>query len=321
MAMARLDHDEGRLAEAQAAVSRVLAARPRDVAARLLAARLLDDLGDAQGARAALDTLAVAAHANPEVLLEAARLHTATGDLAGARQFLDDASKLPGAQVAQQAREAARLALAEGRPRDAAELLSGEGGDPESSLLLLEARLGAAAEDLAVADATAAEIARRFPGQAVESLAAGRVALARGDGAAARAAFAAALARLEAGGGTPREVAEAHLLLGQAHDLAGAAEEALASYQRAARLTPSAAAPGFFIGRSLLAKGDVAGALDTLARAVKADPTHAEARFRLAEAALAQRRPALARQSLEAYLQLAPHGPLAERAHRMLRQM
>jgi hypothetical protein len=36
---------------------------------------------------------------------------------------------------------------------------------------------------------------------------------------------------------------------------------------------------------------------------------------------VAQRRPALARQALEAYLELAPHGAFAERAHKMLRQI
>jgi tetratricopeptide (TPR) repeat protein len=241
VALARLDHDEGRLAEAQEAVARVLAARPRDVPARLLSAKLLYDLGDAQSARAALDNLAVTAHADPEVLIEAARLHSLTGDPAGARQLLDDASKLAGASPSAQARESARLALVEGRAQDAVDLLAGESGDDETTLLLLDARLQIAGSDLAAAEAVAADASRRFAGQAVESVAAGQVALARHDGLAAARGL-----RLGAGPSArppappPRELAETHLLLGQAHELAGAPDEAMASYQRAAKLTPSA---------------------------------------------------------------------------------
>lgn len=323
LALARLDSDEGRLADAQKAIEQVLSMRPQDVPARLLQARVLYDLGDVSAARETIDTLVVAAHAHPAVVIEAARLHSASGDRQGAQGYLDEAAKLPGAPAADLARESARLALADGRADDAVSLLSAGGTTPvdaEGWMILLDARLAGGAAGMTAAEAVTGEIARRFPGRAEESLAAGKLQLARKDGAAAATSFATALSRLEAAGTVPRQLAETRTLLGQAQEMAGKPDDAFASYTEAARIAPGAPRASFHLGRMLLAKGDAAGANEALARSVKSDPGDPEAQFRLAESAVALKKTAVAKQALETYLKLAPRGPYAERAHKMLAQ-
>jgi predicted Zn-dependent protease len=320
VALARLDRADGRLADARRAAGRALTLRPRDVAARRVDADLRFDLGDAAGARLALDTLAIAAHGDARVLLDAARVRIATADLAGARQLLDEARVLPSVPRAELGRETARLALAEGRGADAAVALAGDATphDGETWLLLLDAQLQAADP---AAQATAADIAQHFVARPEESLATGRMHLSQKDGAAAVASFMTALQRLDAAGAAPHAIADTHVWLGRAQELAGRGDDAMANYREALRLDPGLGAAAVLLGRALVARNDLAAAEETLARALKLEPGLADGHYYLGVAKKGLRRGREARQELDLYLRLAPRGELAGPAQKLLDQL
>src|SRR5262249_666235 len=143
LSLARLDRDDGRFADASHEVTRVLAIRPQDLQARLLAAQVRFDLADAAGGRAGPHTpggggrtpgrrrVAAGAQTSAAVLMLAARIHSDTHDYAGAHQLLDQAAALPAAPAGDIVRESARLVLAEGGARQAVTLLTAGGRWPD----------------------------------------------------------------------------------------------------------------------------------------------------------------------------------------------
>jgi len=318
LALARLARAEGRWAEAQRDIARTLAVDGRDIEARLLEAELRADVGDALGARTALDTLAVTAHTDGRVLLAAARAHALTGDVAGAHPLLDAATKLVGTPRGMLAEVTGRILILDGKPDEAAAaLVSGSGPEtPAAGLVLVDALI--AGGKLDDAESAAGEVAKRAAGKPEESLAAGRVQLARKDAPAAVASFTTALQRLESGAAAAQALADARTWLGRAQETAGRTVDALVSYREAVRLSPTSGAAAVLLGRALVGKGDFAAAQNLLGQALKLNPSLAEAYFWIAQAARGLKKPREARQALQTYLELAPHGAEAAAAQKLL---
>src|SRR5262249_6870361 len=206
-------------------------------------------------------------------------------DPKGARPLLDEAALLGGAPKGQLAEVGARVLLLEGKPdAAAAALLAGSGPEtPQAGLVLIDALIGAGKID--DAETAAAEVARRAPGRPEESLANGRIQLARKDAAASVNSFTMALQRLEAGAASAQSLANCRTWLGRAQEVAGKNDEALISYREAVRLSPTGGVGAVLLGRALVAKGDYAAAENVLAQAVKLNPSFAEAYFWLGQAA------------------------------------
>src|SRR5947209_14387374 len=113
-AWARVEHQEGRMDEAQAGFRRALVLDPSGIPARFGLASVLLDTGAAEEAAALAAQMAVDAADRPEVLWLRARLTYGRGDAADARDALTRLLRDPGLTPTQQAEASLLLGLALG---------------------------------------------------------------------------------------------------------------------------------------------------------------------------------------------------------------
>jgi predicted Zn-dependent protease len=181
--------------------------------ARLEAADLAIDSGDISGGAESFQNIQLAG----PILVDAARARTLAGDPAGARKLLDQADATPGVPKWRIRRERARIAMRRDQPGVAIDYLTkalDESGEDVETMLLAADAAGAIDP---VKDETHREFAGRvqtlipekLPDRPEALLVTGKLAFAAGKEADAQAAFAKALARLEAQHGSARRLAQA----------------------------------------------------------------------------------------------------------------
>ncbi len=147
-------------------------------------------------------------------------------------------------------------------------------------LAVLEARIRAAAGDLAAARALLGGVLAQAPGDPQARIALARVETADGN-------RREAVLQLEQAVAAAPDNPEALLELAQAYEAAGQRERADSYLRRALDRTSEDPRIHLAAGRSLLARGDLAGARRSLERALAIRPGYAEAQLALAETHLA----------------------------------
>ena len=330
--LARLDISEGRIDEARRRLEAMLAKSPKDSSVLfelgLLeqrsgrtteAIKLLQRANDIQRSdpRAGLalidlllagrqpakavevaKELSTRYRTNIEVQLAAGRAYAANGDLPQARLTYQEATRFAGFDPVLQVR-IGRLQLAAASPDgalySAEKALQGRPDDPEALLLIVEAE--ASRGSLAKAEAAAKALAAKHPDGSQAPLAAASLAMARGQHAAAAAAYRVALGRAETTG--------IAISLAQAQLAAGEGGKAAAFLGDWLKKRPNDLAALKALAEVQYRSGLLPAARETYAKAAAADPGDADVLNNYANLLLALKDPGAQAQA-ERAVQLNP---------------
>jgi tetratricopeptide (TPR) repeat protein len=187
-----------------------------------------------------------------------------------------------------------RIALSEGKPREAVEALEKAAGDraarPAAEAMLAEAkqRLGES-DGRKAAPAAVGGIGRAvaWPDRYVDSVTALRrglrAELAAADGLLAQNRSKEALAAIEATLGRYPDSGWAWLLSGRARLQLGDAGKAQADLRRSIELLPESVESHFYLGAALMAQGQTSDAAESFRRAAEITPDFAQAQYYLAQ--------------------------------------
>jgi predicted Zn-dependent protease len=320
LALARLLHEAGQLAEARDEVNRVLAANAAYVPARRELAALALDLGDAVAARDEFDALSER-DADVDTLLGAARARLLLADARGADERVERALKLRpnGADLELAQCLKARALLADHRASEAIQLLlkvvpSEVRGEPVA--LLIEAYLDYGRPEWAERAVELAPVASRT---GIElTLAKARLSLEQARQAAGKTLAEEGLARLRSGASPVWLRAQALALVGRAEFELGNARAAWKSLKSALELDPHSVRAQYALGLAAVELKRPEDAVSAFEGALANDPRFAEAQFYLGRTRRELGDPR-AEESLRAYLELEPRGAWADEARRLLR--